>query len=152
MRTPAGIEDGQSLRVAGQGEVGGRAGPYGDLYVEVHVKPHQRFHREGPDLLAELSVSFPQAALGTAVELETLDGKVSLQVPAGSESGKTLRLRGKGMPYLRGSGRGDLHVRLKVVVPQKVSPKVKSLLEEMAKELDVEVEKGGKKGFFDFLR
>ncbi|HLF16394.1 MAG TPA: molecular chaperone DnaJ [Candidatus Thermoplasmatota archaeon] len=150
VKIPAGIEDGQSLRVAGMGEVGGRGGPHGDLYVEVHVQPHGRFHRDGADLLTELPISFPQAALGTELDLDTLDGAVRVQVPAGSESGKTLRLRGKGMPYLRGAGRGDLHVRLRVVVPERLSPRGRELMEELAKELDVEVAKD-RKGFMDRL-
>lgn len=144
---PAGIEDGQVLRVAGQGEVGGRDAPPGDLYVEVHVSEHPRFHRDGADLITEQAISFPQAALGTEVELETLDGTVTLQVPPGSESGKTLRLRGKGMPSLRG-GRGDLHVRLRVVVPSKLSEKSRKLMEELAQELDGQVPKGPRRGTF----
>jgi molecular chaperone DnaJ len=150
---PAGIEDGQSLRIAGQGEVGGRGGPYGDLYVEIHVREHPRFAREGADLLAELPISIPQAVLGTQVEMPTLDGTVRLEVPAGSETGKVLRLPGKGMPYLRGTGRGDLHVRLRVVVPQKLSDRARTLMQELAGELDGEVPKGGRKGgLFGFLK
>ena len=151
VRIPAGIEDGQSLRVTGQGEVGPRGGPPGDLYVEVHVKPHERFHRDGADLLAELPISFPQAVLGTTVEFDTLDGRVALQVPPGSETGKTLRLKAKGMPYLRGTGRGDLHVRLRILVPSKVSDKVRRHLEDLAKELDHEVDRG-RRGIFDLFR
>ncbi len=149
VKVPPGIEDGQSLRVAGGGEAGGRGGPPGDLYVEIHVAPHARFHREGTDLLTELAVSFPQAALGTEVDLETLDGAVAVKVPAGSESGKTLRLRGKGMPHLRGAGRGDLHVRIRVVVPERISGKARGLLEELGKELDGQVPKEPRKGFMD---
>ncbi len=151
VKIPAGIDDGQTLRVPGKGEVGGRGAPHGDLYVEVQVKPHEQFHRDGADLLTELPISIPQAVLGTQVDLETLDGSVELTVPAGSETGKVLRLRGRGMPYLRGSGRGDLHVRLRVVVPNKMSDKARSLFEELAEELDVDVQKS-RKGFFDFLR
>ena len=152
---PAGIESGQSLRVAGQGEVGARGGPHGDLYVEVHVEEHPRFHREGADLVTEIPISIPQAVLGAAVELETLDGTVELQVPAGSETGKVLRLRGRGMPYLRGSGRGDLHVRLRVVTPAKLSERARQLVEELAQELDGQLpkgpRKGSRKGFVDRL-
>lgn len=151
VHVPPGIESGQSLRVSGQGEVGPRGGPSGDLYVEVHVQDHPRFHREGADLLTEVPVSFPQAVLGTALELETLDGTVELQVPAGAETGKTLRLRGKGMPYLRGSGRGDLHVRLRVVTPTKLNDRTRHLMEELAKELDGELPKGPRKGSKGFL-
>jgi molecular chaperone DnaJ len=147
---PTGIESGQTLRVAGQGEVGGRGGPYGDLYVEVQVRPHPRFHRDGPDLVVEVPLSFPEAALGTELRLDTLDGEVTVAVPAGSETGKVLRVKGRGMPYLRGSGRGDLHVQLRVVVPQHLNEKARHLLEELAKELDVDAGKLGrrKKGLF----
>lgn len=152
VKVPAGIDDGQSLRVPGGGEVGGRGGPYGDLYVQFHVQPHERFHRDGADLLTELPVSIPQAVLGTKVDLETLDGAVTLDVPAGSETGKTLRLRGKGMPYLRGSGRGDLHVRIRVVTPAKISDTARALFQQLAEELDTQVEARPKKGFFDLFR
>jgi molecular chaperone DnaJ len=152
VKVPAGIDDGQSLRIAGGGEVGGRGGPYGDLYVQFQVAPHERFHRDGADLLTELPVSVPQAVLGTKVDLETLDGTVTLDVPAGSETGKVLRLRGKGMPFLRGSGRGDLHVRIRVVIPAKVSDNAKVLFQQLAEELDTQVEARPKRGFFDFLR
>jgi molecular chaperone DnaJ len=147
---PAGIESGQTLRVAGQGEVGGRGGPYGDLYVEVQVLPHERFHREGTDLVVEVPLSFPEAVLGTQIQLPTLDGEVAVDVPSGSETGKVLRVRGCGMPYLRGSGRGDLHVRLRVLVPDKVSDTARHLLEELAKEMEVDASKMGRrrKGLF----
>ncbi|MEA3191484.1 MAG: molecular chaperone DnaJ [Thermoplasmata archaeon] len=133
---PAGIETGQSLRVAGQGEVGHRGGPPGDLYVQIQVQPHRRFERDGADLHTEQQISIPQAVLGTQVELETLDGKATLDVPAGSEAGKVLRLRGRGMPFLRGSGRGDLHVELRIQVPTKLSARARELLQELGKELD----------------
>jgi molecular chaperone DnaJ len=146
VKVPAGIESGQSLRVAGQGEVGGRGGEPGDLYVEVHVEEHKQFHREGADLITDLNLSFPQAVIGTTQALDTLDGAVEVTVPPGAETGQVLRLRGKGMPYLRGSGRGDLHIRLRVVTPTKLSDKARKLLEELADELDGQVPKAGKKG------
>lgn len=150
---PAGIDDGQSLRVSGGGEVGGRGAPHGDLYVQVRIKPHERFRRDGPDLLTELPLTIPEAVLGTTVDLQTLDGDVEVSVPAGSESGKVLRLRGKGMPFLRGSGRGDLHVRLRVTSPKKLSPRARALFEELAEELEGDVPTGPRKGgFFDFLK
>jgi molecular chaperone DnaJ len=147
---PPGIESGQSLRVAGQGEVGGRAGAYGDLYVAVHVQDDARFERDGADLLTELPLSIPEAVLGTEAEVETLDGTVTVTVPAGSETNRVLRLRGKGMPFLRGTGRGDLHVRLRVVIPDKVNDKARKLLEELAGELGSErkLGKGKRKGLF----
>jgi molecular chaperone DnaJ len=145
---PAGIEAGQVLRVAGQGEVGGRGGPYGDLYVEVRVRPHERFHREGADLLVEAPISFPEAVLGTRLRLEAIDGEATVEVPPGSETGRVLRVKGRGMPFLRGSGRGDLHVRLRVVVPGKVSERARKLLEELATELEVEARPKRRKGLF----
>lgn len=150
VQVPAGIEAGQVLRVAGQGEVGGRGGAYGDLYVEVQVRAHERFHREGTDLLMDVPISFPEAVLGTELKLDTLDGEVAVAVPAGSETGKVLRVRGKGMPFLRGSGRGDLHIQLRIQVPSKVSDHARALLEELAKDLAVDSGKLGKrkKGLF----
>ncbi len=145
IKIPAGINDGMRIRVQGGGEVGGRGGPHGDLYLDVTVKEHERFRREGADLIAEETITFPQAALGTKIELETLDGTVEFQVPAGTEPGEVLRIRGRGMPYLQGSGRGDIMVRLRVVVPKKLSSRAKELLEELDEELH-------KKGFFDRLR
>jgi molecular chaperone DnaJ len=142
---PAGIDSGQVLRLGGQGEVGARGGSVGDLFVEVEVKQHPRFAREGADLVTEVPLTITEAVLGAEVELETLDGTITLQVPAGSETGKVLRVRGKGMPFLRGSGRGDLHVRLRVVVPGKVSEKARHLLEELAGELGPPAGKPGKK-------
>ncbi len=147
---PAGIESGQVLRMAGQGEVGGRGGPMGDLYVEVQVKPHERFERDGADLATEAFISFPEAVLGTTVTLEALDGPVKLEVPSGTPAGKVLRLRGRGMPHLRGAGRGDLHIAVRVAVPEKVSDKAKALLGELAAELGADATKMGKrkKGLF----
>lgn len=147
---PAGIESGQVLRMSGQGEVGGRGGPMGDLYVEIQVQPHSRFEREGADLATESVLSFPAAALGTTLTIEGLDGPVTLEVPAGTQTGKVLRVRGKGMPFLRGSGRGDLHVALRVAVPEKLSDRGRKLLEELAAELGADAAKLGrkKKGLF----
>ena len=151
---PAGIESGQSMRVSGQGEIGGRGGTYGDLYVEVHVKADPRFERDGADLLTDLPLTIPEAVLGTEAEVETLDGAVMVTVPPGSETNRVLRLRGRGMPYLRGSGRGDLHIRLRVVIPEKVSDKARKLLEELEGELDAaggagrKLGKGKKRGLF----
>lgn len=150
VKVPAGIGDGMRIRVNGGGEVGGRGGPHGDLYIEVRVRRHERFEREGADLLTEQAITFPQAALGAKIELETLDGTVEFQVPAGAESGEVLRIRGRGMPFVRGTGRGDILVHLRVVTPKKLSNKATKLLEELGEELGTEVH--GKKGFFDKLR
>lgn len=147
VKIPAGIEDGMRIRVTGAGEVGGRGGPYGDLFIEVRVKDHARFHRDGADLLTEHVISIPQAVLGHRFSLQTFDGDVSVDAPPGSETGDTLRLRGKGMPFLRGSGRGDVIVRLRVATPKKLSPKAKELFQALADEVGEPVD--GKKGFFD---
>ncbi len=151
VKIPAGVDTGNVLRVPGGGEVGDRGAPAGDLHVEIRVKQHNRFHRDGPDLVTELPVTFPEAVLGTQRDLQTLDGVVELTVPAGSETGKVLRIRGRGMPYLRGTGRGDLHVRLRVVVPQKINDRTRDLLEKLAEELEVDVAEK-RRGLFDFLR
>lgn len=145
---PAGIDDGQVLRVRGGGEVGEEGGPHGDLHVVVRVKAHERFHRDDNDLLTEVPISFPQAALGTTIDIETLEGEVSIDVPAGSESGTRLRLRGKGMPFLRGTGRGDIHVRVRIVVPQKLSDDAVEHLKALGKELDGQIPEGPSKGGF----
>ncbi len=150
VKVPAGIADGMRIRVSGGGEVGGRGGAHGDLYIEIHVKQHDRFHREGSDLITEEAITFPQAALGTKLSLETLDGHVDLQVAPGTQTGEVLRIRGRGMPYLRGAGRGDILVQLRVVTPKKLQGRARELLEELAEELGTEVHE--KKGFFDRLR
>lgn len=147
---PAGIQDGMVVRAAGQGEVGTRGGPPGDLFVEVHVAQHSHLVRDGDDLVVEVPISFPQAALGTRIKMEGMDGAIELAVPAGSETGKTIRVRGRGMPGLRG-GRGDLRAVVRIGVPSKLSAKQRALVEELAKELDGQAPKG-KSGLFDFLR
>ncbi len=152
IEVPAGIDDGQVLRVRGGGEVGDQGAPHGDLHVVIRLDSHPTYHREGSDLLTEVPISFPQASLGTKLELETLDGTVTVDVPPGSESGTRLRLKGKGMPHLRGSGRGDIHARLRVVVPKKLNDKSRKLLEQLGEELDGEIPDGpSKQGLFGGL-
>ncbi len=142
---PAGIDSGQVLRMTGQGEIGGRGGPMGDLYVEIQVKQDSRFEREGAELVTSQTITFPEAALGTSITLDTLDGVATLDVPAGTQAGTVLRLRGRGMPHLRGSGRGDLHVEVKVAVPQKLTENGRKLMEDLGKELGADSSKMGKK-------
>lgn len=131
VRVPAGIEDGQRMRLEGEGEPGRQSGRNGDLYVEISVAPHAVFRREGRDLTCEVSIGFPQAALGAQVEVPTLEGKAKVKVPAGTQSGTTVRLRGKGVHDLRGTGRGDLLVRLQVETPRKLSDRERALIEEL---------------------
>ena len=127
---PKGVDQGSRVRVTGGGEAGVRGGGNGDLYVYIFIKPHKIFQRHGNGVVVEVPISFVQAALGDTVQVPTLDGAVEMKVPAGTQSGKILRLRGKGIPHLRGGGRGDEHVVLKVLTPQNLSARQKELLRE----------------------
>ena len=132
VKIPAGIDEGQRIRVSGGGQAGKRGGPSGDLYVYVYIKKHELFTREGYDVLCEVPVTFVQAALGDTIEVPTIHGKVEMKVAAGTQSGTIMRLRGKGIPMLRRNGNGDQHVRIKVLTPQKLSSRQKELLKEFA--------------------
>lgn len=127
---PAGIDEGQQIRVAGKGEDGMNGGPPGDLYVVISVRPHDYFEREGDHIYCELPLTFTQAALGDEVEVPTVHGKVKLKVPAGTQSGKTFRLRGKGVANVRGRGQGDQHIQVRVITPTKLTDRQKELLRE----------------------
>ncbi|MYL46627.1 molecular chaperone DnaJ [Virgibacillus halodenitrificans] len=127
---PAGIDEGQQIRVAGKGEAGINGGPPGDLYVVVQVKPHDFFEREGDHIFCELPLTYAQAALGDEVEVPTVHGKVMLKVPAGTQTGKTFRMRGKGSPNVRGYGHGDQHIKVKVMTPTNLTDRQKELLRE----------------------
>ena len=151
VKIPAGVDEGSRIRVSGGGESGRRGGSSGDLYVYIFVRPHKLFRRDGTDVLCEVPISFVQAALGDTVEVPTLDGKVDMKVPAGVQSGTVLRLKGRGIPYLRGSGRGDQHVRMKVLTPQKLSARQKELLKEFG-ELSGENVNPEQKSFMDTVR
>ncbi len=132
VKIPAGVDDGSRIRLSGNGEAGLRGGPPGDLYVYVSVAPHQRFRRDGLDLYIDVPVTFTQAALGSQIQVDSLDGKVPLSIAAGTQSGTTYRLRSRGMPSVRGTGRGDELVTVHVVVPTKMSRRERELLEEFA--------------------
>ncbi len=132
LKIPAGIDDGSRLRSTGNGEVGVRGAPSGDLYVVIHIREHRIFSREGEDLFCELPVPFVIAALGGEINAPTLDGKASLKIPAGTQSGTVFKLRGKGMPHLRGSGHGQLLVRVAVEVPTKLTAEQRRKLEEFS--------------------
>lgn len=132
VKIPAGIDDGQQLRVSGQGEPGVNGGPPGDLYVVFVVRSHEFFERDGDDIYCEMPVTFVQAALGDEVEVPTLHGKVKLKVPAGTQTGTKFRLKGKGIPNVRGYGTGDQHIIVKIVTPTKLTEKQKQLLTEFA--------------------
>jgi len=133
IKVPAGVDNGSRLRVPHEGDAGLRGGPPGDLYVYIYVKPHKLFTREGDDVICEVPISFVQAALGDEIEVPTLDGKVKMTIPEGTQSGTVYRLKEKGIPHLRGKGRGDQRVKVKVVTPQKLTPRQRELLKEFAK-------------------
>ncbi len=132
LRIPAGVDTGARLRSSGNGEAGFRGGPPGDLYVVLHVKAHPLFQRDGDDLLCEVPVSFVQAALGAEIEVPTLDGAAAIKIPAGTQPGTMFRLKGKGVKNVQGYGSGDLHVRVNVEVPTRLSGAQKAKLQEFA--------------------
>jgi molecular chaperone DnaJ len=132
LRIPAGVDTASRLRSVGNGEAGFRGGPAGDLFVVIHVKPHEIFQRDGDDLLCEVPISFVQAALGSEIEVPSLDGKTSVKVPAGTQPGTMFRLKGKGVKNIQGYGHGDLHVRINVEVPTHLSSAQKAKLQEFA--------------------
>ena len=131
---PAGVDNGSTLRLTGRGAVGPRRGPAGDLYVHVRVRPHERFVRDGHDLVCELPIAFTQAALGTHLTFETLDGTEDLVVPAGTQSGRVFKLRGRGVPHLHGRGRGDVLVKVRVDIPTRLSRAEEELVRQLADE------------------
>lgn len=132
VKIPAGVDNGSRLRVGGEGEAGLKGGPSGDLYVYLYVKPHKFFERDGTTVLCEVPINIVQATLGTEIKVPTLDGQVTMKVPEGTQPGKVMRLKGKGIPSLRGGGRGDQLVRMKVVVPTKLTDKQKDALQKFA--------------------
>jgi len=134
VKIPAGVKDGTRIRLKGKGEIGEGGGPAGDLFVVTRVEPSKRFERRGADLVIEVPVTYTEAALGATVEVPTPYGeRVSLKVPAGTQDGRQLRIRGHGAPKLDGSGKGDLIARLRVSVPKKLSKKEREALEELQK-------------------
>ncbi|HPW73793.1 MAG: molecular chaperone DnaJ [Methanothrix sp.] len=134
IKVPAGVEDGQHLKLRGQGDSAGPKGVSGDLYVVINILPHRIFQRMDSDLIMESPISFTQAALGADLEVPTLNGRARIKVPAGTQTGTVFRLRGKGMPRLHGTGSGDLHVRVRINTPSALTARQKQLLEELAEE------------------
>jgi molecular chaperone DnaJ len=147
---PAGIRDGQTLRMEGEGAPGPNRGPNGDLLIEVSVADHPDFDREGDDLHYQHPISFPQATFGDTVEVPTLDGTVEMDVPSGTQSGETFRLKDKGMPRLRRRGRGDLYVQVQVVTPDSLNAEQREALEQFAEAGGEEVEVN--EGFFERIK
>jgi len=136
LKVPAGIDDGDSLRLSGEGKLGYKGGPKGDLYVIVHIRRHKLFERRGDDILYEAQITFPQAALGTEIIVPTLYGDTKLKIPKGTQSGTIFRLKGKGLPHVNGWGKGNQFVNVRVQTPTKLTWYQKKLLKDLAKELE----------------
>ncbi|MFC0188130.1 molecular chaperone DnaJ [Fictibacillus aquaticus] len=132
VKVPAGVDNGQQIRMSGHGEPGVNGGPSGDLYVVFQVAQHEFFERDGDDIYCDMPITFAQAALGDEIEVPTLYGKVKLKVPAGTQSGTHFRLRGKGVKNVHGRGQGDQHIQIKVITPTKLTEKQKQLLRDFA--------------------
>ena len=152
VKIPAGVETGQQIRLAGQGEAGFNGGPYGDLFVVINVNPSDKFTRDGSTIYYTLNISFVQAALGDTVEVPTVHGNVEMTIPAGTQTGKTFRLKGKGAPRLRGGSQGDQHVTVKIVTPTKLNDAQKEALLAFAKASGDEKVAPQKKGFFNKVK
>jgi molecular chaperone DnaJ len=135
VKIPAGVDDGQRLRLDGEGSAGLYGGPHGDLYVTFSVKPHNLFHRDGSDILYELPINFAQAALGDEIRVPSLNGNVDFKIPSGTQNGKIFRFKGKGIPYIDGKGRGDLLVKVDIITPQHLDKNQHYLFAELAKVL-----------------
>ena len=151
IKIPPGVDAGSRLKLRGEGEAGHGGGHAGDLYVVIDVEEHPLFTRRGNDIVCEVPISFPQAALGAEVDVPTLDGKLKMKIPHGTQSGNVLRLRGKGAPDLRGGGRGDQLVQVVVETPRKLTARQRELLEEFARSSGEEVNPLAK-GFFDKVK
>jgi molecular chaperone DnaJ len=142
---PPGIDEGYQLRLAGEGEAALDTESPGDLYVLIHVAPHPYFKRYEDDLLYNLTIGFAQAALGTEVQIPTLEGNTNLRIQPGTQPGEVVKLRGKGMPRFRGYGRGDMQVRVEISVPKKLTTQQRTLLEQLAKEFDENIRPKGRR-------
>jgi molecular chaperone DnaJ len=152
VKIPPGVDNGSRLKLRAEGEAGFAGGPPGDLYVVIHVREHAMFARQDNDIVIEVPVSFPQAALGAEIEVPTLDGKVKLKIPPGTQSGKVFRLKAKGIVDLHGYGRGDQLVKIAVETPRRLTARQRELLEEFAKLSGEDVNHPMAKGFVDKLK
>ena len=148
---PAGVEDGMRIRHDQQGDAGLNGGPAGDLYVVLRVKPHSFFEREGKDLYCSIPISFAQAALGAEIMIPTLEGEHRLKVPEGTQSGTIFRIRSKGVTSVKGGGKGDLHVQVKVITPARLTKRQRELLTELAGASEIE-NKPEPRGLFEKVK
>jgi molecular chaperone DnaJ len=138
VKVPAGVEQDTRIRYQGEGEAGKYGGPAGDLYVVLSVKPHKFFERDGDDLHCVMPISFPQAALGTELQIETLEGTATIKIPEGTQSGREFRLRSKGVPHLNEHGKGDLIVEIRVATPSRLNKAQRDLLRQLGETILVE--------------
>ncbi|MCL5264048.1 MAG: molecular chaperone DnaJ [Chloroflexi bacterium] len=146
---PAGVDDGAQIKLSGEGEAGAKGGPAGSLYVVLNVKDHPLFKRQGHDILLDLPIHLVQAVLGDEIELPVVGGaKTRLRIPPGTQSGKVFRLRDKGVPYLRGSGRGDMQVKVKVEIPTRLTDDQRALMQQLAQSFGITPNHHDDKGFF----
>jgi molecular chaperone DnaJ len=152
VKIPAGVEDGTRIRYQGEGDAGRYGGNAGDLYVVLAVKPHAYFEREGHDLHFAVIVSFPQAALGSEISIQTLEGETALKIPEGTQSGREFRLRGKGVPYLNERGRGDLIVQIVVETPKKLTKAQREAIQALGSTLGVENRVASRGGLLDKMK
>lgn len=148
---PGGVDAGTQIRLAGEGQPGINGGPNGNLYISINVKSHKFFRRKENDIVLDLDINIAQAALGAEVDIPTVDGQARLKIPTGTQPGKILRMRGKGVPYLRGNGRGDQLVVINVEIPTRISQEQRELFEKLAKSLGSEV-RPQERSFFDWLK
>jgi molecular chaperone DnaJ len=150
---PAGVDDGATIRISGRGEDGPAGGVPGNLYVKTRVKPHKVFERHGKTIQSQVGINIAQAALGDEIEIDTVDGPVVFNIPHGTQSGQQFRLRGKGVPDLRGGERGDQLVTVQVVIPRKLTDSQRDLFEELAASLGKDVtQPPNGRGFFDRVK
>ncbi len=133
VKIPKGVSTGTRIRLSGEGEVGAKGGSRGDLYIEIYLKSHELFERHGDDILINVPITFVQAVFGSEIDIPTLEGGVKMKVPAGTQSGRIFRLRGKGFPHLNSYGLGDEHVRVVVEIPQSLTKEQEKALKEFAK-------------------
>ncbi len=152
VKIPAGVDNGATMRVSGEGELGQLGGPPGDLYVIIEVKAHEIFERQGDHLIIEMPISYTQAALGTTISVPTLDGESELEIKPGTQPGSVYTIRDKGIKHLRGSGHGNLRVTIDVIIPQKLSSEQRSLLEKLAEIEGDEIRKPSKKKRFNIFQ
>ncbi len=150
---PAGVDDGSQMRLSGEGEIGSHGGPRGNLYLQLHVKPHEVFRRDDDDLILDLDLNFAQVGLGDEVDVPTIDGQPhELRIPAGTQTGETFVVRGKGVPHLRGGGRGDMIVHVNVVTPKNTTKEQKELLKQLAASMGTDVKPQEDRGIMGKLK